>query len=116
MIVERSPLARLNDARSYAHEAQTIAASTSSEGLNRRDYWAIRYRLMVVGEALSPVPGDILAAEPAIPWRQDIALRHRLVHAYWLIDEDILLEIARDETAALIGALERLIEKLARCP
>ncbi len=66
---------------------------------------------MVVGEALSRVPAEILAGEPTIPWRRVIALRHRLVHAYWFIDEDALVEIARQETETVIAALERLIEK-----
>jgi uncharacterized protein with HEPN domain len=113
MIIERRPLARLNDARSYAQEARNIATSAASGVLNTCDYQAIRYYLMIVGEALSRVPDDLLAGEPAIPWRRVIALRHRLVHAYWLIDEDIMIEIARNETGAVIATLERLIEKTA---
>jgi uncharacterized protein with HEPN domain len=62
-------------------------------------------------EALDYVPEEILAHEPQIPWRQIIALRHRLVHGYWLIDEEIIDEIARHETDALVAALDRLIEK-----
>src|SRR3989338_3906650 len=103
MSLERPVLARLNDARNYAREALTIAASAPAGALNARDYQAIRYCLMVVGEALSRVPADILTGEPTIPWRRVIALRHRLVHGYWLIDEDLVAEIARHETEALVG-------------
>jgi uncharacterized protein with HEPN domain len=109
MSVERPPLARLIDARNYASEARQIAASAPV--LNTRDYQAIRYCLMVVGEALDRVPDNQLASEPSIPWRQVIALRHRLVHGYWRIDEDLVAEIARHQMEALIAALERLIEK-----
>jgi uncharacterized protein with HEPN domain len=111
MSVERSTRARLIDARDFAREAQAIAASTKIGAVDARDYKAIRYCLLVVGEALSRVPATILQGEPATPWRQVIGLRHRLVHAYWFIDEEILVEIARHETEALIAALERLIEK-----
>lgn len=110
MRLERSTRARLTDARYYAREVRRIAISVGT--LDARDYQAIRYCLMVVGEALSRVPAHILAAEPAIPWRRVIALRHRLVHAYWFIDEDVLIEIARNETESLVAALERLEEKL----
>jgi uncharacterized protein with HEPN domain len=65
---------------------------------------------MVVGEALDSVPEDILARERGIPWRKVIALRHRLVHGYWLIDESIIAEIARNETEPLIAALDRIID------
>jgi uncharacterized protein with HEPN domain len=55
----------------------------------------------------------MLLSESAIPWRKVIALRHRLVHGYWLIDEDITVEIARNEIDPLVSALTRLIEKFA---
>jgi uncharacterized protein with HEPN domain len=116
MSLDRSPRARLIDARDFAREAQVIAASSSNIGaVDARDYKAIRYCLLVVGEALSRVPASILQGESAIPWRRVIALRHRLVHAYWFIDEEALVKIARDETAALIAALERLIGKMSWC-
>ena len=68
---------------------------------------------MAVGEALYWVPETLLASEPGIPWRKVIALRHRLVHGYWLIDEDIIVEIARNEIEPLVSALTRLIDKFA---
>ncbi len=96
----------------------TIVAAAQEERFTRKKHdagfplQAIRYCLMVVGEALYWVPADILTSEPLIPWRQVIALRRRLVHGYWLIDEDLIVEIARHDTEALIGALARLIEKI----
>ena len=109
---ERPALAWLQDAKNYAQEARQIAASARAGTPTSRDCQAIRYCLMVVGEALDRVPADILTSEPLIPWRRVIALRHRLVHGYWLIDEDLVIEIARHETEALIAALDRLIEKI----
>jgi uncharacterized protein YutE (UPF0331/DUF86 family) len=41
-----------------------------------------------------------------------LALRHRLVHGYWLIDQDLVVEIARNETEPLVSTLSRLIEKV----
>ena len=112
MSVERPALAWLQDAKNYALEARQIATSAQAGTLNSRDCQAIRYCLMVVGEALAWVSADILASEPATPWRRVIALRHRLVHGYWLIDEDLVIEIARHETQELIAALDRLIDRI----
>jgi uncharacterized protein with HEPN domain len=97
MSAERPALAWLTDARDYAREAQGIARDGA---LVRRDILAIRYCLMAVGEALDWVPEEMLAREPGIPWRKVIALRHRLVHGYWLIDEELVVEIARNEARA----------------
>src|SRR5690242_21712017 len=105
MSVERPPHAWLIDARAYALEAQRIAVG---QVLVRRDLVAIRYCLMALGEALYWVPEAMLASESAIPWRKVIALRHRLVHGYWLIDEEIIVEIARNEIEPLVSTLTRL--------
>ena len=107
MNADRRPIHWLSDARDFARKAHSHA---SGETLDERQYLAIRYCLVVVGEALDFVPDDVLAAEPEIPWRKVIALRHRLVHAYWLIDEDIVSEIALNEIGPLVAALDRLID------
>jgi len=43
-----------------------------------------------------------------IPWRQIIATRYCLIHAYLGIDNDTLWSIIRDDVPALLVALRRL--------
>jgi uncharacterized protein with HEPN domain len=111
MIDERSTVARLRDARLYADELSQIVSETTKP-LAGRDYLAIRYCLVVIGGTLGKVHHEVLAGESEIPWRSIVGLRHRLVHAYWLIDADIIFEIARSEIAPLIAALDRLIASI----
>ncbi len=113
MIDERSIAARLGDARLYAQDVGQIVLETT-EPLAGRDYLAIRYCLVVIGGTLGKVPHEVLDSESEIPWRSIIGLRHRLVHAYWLIDPDIIFEIARHEIAPLITALDRIIAGIKR--
>src|ERR1044071_6009262 len=98
MIDERTTAARMGEPRLYAHEVGRIA-SASKKRFTDRDYLAIRYCLVVIGGTLDKVPDAVLASEPGIPWRSIAGLRHRLVHAYWLIDRDIIFEIAQSEIA-----------------
>jgi uncharacterized protein with HEPN domain len=107
----RQPVDWLSDAREYAREASRIAAHTAEGDLNQSDYLAIRYCLMVIGEALNQVPPELLASEADIPWHQIIALRHRLAHGYWLIDHGIIRAIALDDITSLIETLDRLIDR-----
>ena len=88
---DRPAVARLNDARHYAREVRQIASDVQGGLLGARDYLAIYYCLVVIGEA-DRVPDDVLAREAAIPWRSVVGLRHRLVHGYWLIDQEIVSE------------------------
>lgn len=44
----------------------------------------------IIGEAASVLDASVRDAVPSIPWPQIIAMRHRLVHAYFDIDLDIV--------------------------
>lgn len=110
-MTERPIRAWLKDAQEYVQAASEIAKRATAPVFDLRDRMAIRYCLMVVGEALNSVPTHVLDGEPQIPWAQIIALRHRLVHGYWLIDDAILREILKIEVEPLIYALERLVRR-----
>jgi hypothetical protein len=51
---------------------------------------------------------DNQSAHPEIPWRQIIAVRNRVIHAYLGIDDDIIWSIIRDDIPVLLVALKRL--------
>jgi uncharacterized protein with HEPN domain len=67
-------------------------------------YDAVRIRLLEIGEAVKALPDDLLATQPAIPWRQIARMRDHLAHRYFdtahtilqaTVDEDLPdLEIA----------------------
>jgi uncharacterized protein with HEPN domain len=45
-------------------------------------YDATLRNLELIGEAANHVPDEVRAKAPSIPWRQVVATRNRLVHAY----------------------------------
>ena len=111
---ERSALVWLHDARRHALEAHDIAQGLSDDAFNRsrRDQLAVQFCLAVVGEALNEIPKDVQALAPDIPWRATYNLRNRLIHGFWLIDTEIVLDIARNSTVPLVVSIDRLIEAL----
>lgn len=64
--------------------------------------------LELIGEAATRLPEKVRAAHPEIPWRQIIATRNRLIHAYLGIDNDTLWSIIRHDIPELQKALESL--------
>jgi uncharacterized protein with HEPN domain len=54
----------------------------------------------------------LLTTEATIPWESIIAMRNRLVHTYWRIDDDVVYDVATNELPALGVALERTIKQL----
>lgn len=112
---ERSALAWLRDARRYALEAHDIAHALNADAFDRsrRDQLAIQFCLAVVGEALNEISKDVQALAPEIPWRATYNLRNRLIHGFWLVDTEIVLDIAQNWTIPLVASIDSLIEALA---
>ena len=75
---------------------------------DRRTYDATLRNLELIGEAGSHIPAKVREAYPAISWREIIALRNRLIHAYLGIDNDVLWDIIKTDVPALLAELQIL--------
>ena len=62
---------------------------------------AMLHHLTVIGEAISRLSVELRARYPDVPWRQIIAVRHRIVHAYFDLDWQILWDTATDDIPGL---------------
>ncbi len=69
--------------------------------------------LELIGEAATYIPTSVRDAIPAIPWRQTIAMRNRLIHGYLGIDNDILWSIIQDDLPLLLIHLRELKEQFS---
>ena len=69
-------------------------------------------KLELIGEAARNVPDEVRRLAPAVPWRQIIATRNRIVHAYLGIDNDTIWSIVQDDLPGLIDDVEALKRKL----
>jgi len=49
---------------------------------------------------------------PDIPWREIVAMRNRLVHAYFAIDPEQVWKALTEDLPPLISALEALLQHL----
>ncbi|HEX9288168.1 MAG TPA: HepT-like ribonuclease domain-containing protein [Anaeromyxobacteraceae bacterium] len=70
---------------------------------------ALARLLEILSEASLKLSPELRDAHPEIPWAEIRGLRNRLVHAYFDIDLDVLMDIAAQDLPALIGQLERLL-------
>ena len=64
----------------------------------------------IMGEAVRHLPEELKIANPDIPWSTMAAVRNRIAHAYFGIDDTILFTTIAEEVTALLP----LIEALAR--
>ena len=63
----------------------------------------------IVGEAAYQVSQATRNSLPGIPWEDIIGMRHRLVHAYFDINLDILWQTLQNDLPPLVVELERAL-------
>jgi uncharacterized protein with HEPN domain len=63
----------------------------------------------IIGEAASRVSPEARAECPGIPWFDIIAMRNRLIHAYFDIDRDIVWRTVSEELPPFIAELEKIL-------
>lgn len=93
-----------------AEKVQTFTQNFDQAGFVASDlhYDATLRNLELIGEAATHVPISVRDAHPYIPWRQIIATRNRLIHAYLGIDNDILWSIVQHDIPQLLPQLYAL--------
>ena len=64
--------------------------------------------VQVIGEAARKVSPEFQQTHPEIPWRQIIGTRHRIVHDYMRVDEDVLWEVVHHDLPALLPLLQKI--------
>ncbi len=65
----------------------------------------------IIGEAASQVSKEFQSKHCEIPWREIIAMRNRLIHAYFDVDLDQVWETVQNDLPSLIASLEKVVPK-----
>ena len=107
----RDDAAYLLDMLLAARDALSFTDCMSYEEFvqDRRTQLSVLKSVEIVGEAAAHVSEDTKRVHPAIPWREIVAMRNRLVHAYFDIDLPFVWGTVRDDLPVLIARLEPLI-------
>lgn len=63
----------------------------------------------MIGEAALYVSSDFREKYPQVPWHEIIGMRHRIVHDYLNVDEDIIWEVIQQDIQSLVDVLEEII-------
>lgn len=104
----------LDDMSSFASDALNYSRGFNLAEFeqNSMAYDATLRKIELIGEAAGNIPVDIRALAPLIPWREIIATRNRVAHAYLGIDNDTIWSILQDELPALITEIAALQQRL----
>ena len=94
-----------------ARDARSFVEGRSRADLDsdRMLAFALVRALEIIGEAANNVSAQGRAGLPAIPWADIVGLRHRVVHAYFNVDLDVVWQIVQVDVPTLIAELERSV-------
>lgn len=114
-----SPRGRRRRARRGA-TFQLAAIGWSQAFLSRADYdadenlrLALIYLIQVIGEAGRHVSREFCDQHPEGPWADIVGMRHKVVHDYLGVDEDIVWQVVTGDLPKLLVALERIVPPLS---
>jgi uncharacterized protein with HEPN domain len=114
--------------RDFRDFLDDIAASCRAiiefvEGLDLNAYlidtktrFAVMRGFEIIGEAVHHIPDAIKAANPDIPWTTMAAVRNRIAHGYFGIDDTILFTTIDEELRPLLPRLEKLRQEHSAGP
>jgi uncharacterized protein with HEPN domain len=100
----------IEDMRRFATKVVSYAEGMGAAEFvgNEMVYDAVLRNLELIGEAANHVPVEVRERHPDVPWRQVVAMRNRLVHAYLGIDPDTVWSTVQDSVPELLSQLDRL--------
>ncbi len=103
---------RIQHMRDAAREAIRSATGRTRGDLEKDYVWTLGLVkcVEIIGEAAAHVGDDTRKSNPEIPWLQIIAMRNRLVHAYFDIDVDEVWKAITEDLPPLVKELERILE------
>jgi len=109
--MRKDDVIRLRHMLDAAREAMEFTRGRSREDLDgdRKLVLALVKDVEIIGEAAYQVSNEVRDQMSPIPWDDIIGMRHRLVHAYFDINLDILWRTVQDDLPPLAAELERLL-------
>jgi uncharacterized protein with HEPN domain len=102
---------RLRHMRDAAQEASTFSRNRSRSDLDhdRMLQHSLVRCIEIIGEAASQITKETQRQLPDIPWPNIVAMRNRLIHAYFDIDLDRVWDTVIDDLPPLIATLDKIL-------
>lgn len=78
---------------------------------DEKTFDAVVRNLEIIGEAVKNIPGEIRVQYPQIEWRNIAGMRDILIHAYFGIDNDIVVDVVLNKLSSLGDCVSRMLDE-----
>jgi uncharacterized protein with HEPN domain len=102
---------RIRDILEAIAEIQKFTGGMSYESFHKddRSIRAVEMNFIIIGESANQIPAEVEEKYPEIPWNLMRAMRNRIVHVYFQIDEKLLWDTTHNDLPPLIPMLKKLL-------
>lgn len=107
----RSDAERLQDILEAIERIQSRAQIEQLQEDELLQVWVL-YHLQIVGEAVRSLSAGLTQQHPEVPWSQIVGLRNRVVHEYFDIDLDIVIDIVTTDLPGFQVQIESILQAL----
>jgi uncharacterized protein with HEPN domain len=89
--------------------SKTLGVSREAYDKDENLRLALIHLIQVIGEAARQVSQEFSNNHPEIPWADIIGMRHKVVHDYLGVDEDIVWRVVTEDLPMLVTVLEPIV-------
>lgn len=107
----RSDAERLQDILEAIARIQSRAQIEQLQEDELLQVWVL-YHLQIVGEAVRSLSVELTQQHSEVPWSQIVGLRNRVVHEYFDIDLDIVIDIVTTDLPGFQAQIEGILQTL----
>jgi uncharacterized protein with HEPN domain len=100
----RDILEAISEINSFTHGMDFTSFKEDAKSIR-----AVEMNFIIIGEAANQIPEEIEEAYPAIPWNLMRAMRNRIVHVYFNVDERLMWDTVQNDLPPLVNEPEKLL-------
>ena len=102
---------RIRDILNAISEIQAFTQGMDFEAFqsDEKTIRAVEMNLIIIGEAAGQIPDDVQENYSLIPWSLMRAMRNRMAHVYFSVDERLLWETVTEQLSELVPLLEAIL-------
>jgi len=102
---------RIRDILDAIAEIQKFTRGMDFESFRKDDKTirSVEMNFIIIGEAANQIPDEIEEKHTEIPWSLMRAMRNRIVHVYFKVDEKLMWDTVQNDLPPLIPELEKLL-------
>jgi len=102
---------RIRDILDAIAEIQQFTRNMDYETFKKDDksIRAVEMNFIIIGEAANQIPEEVEEKYTVIPWTLMRAMRNRIVHVYFKVDEKLMWDTIQNDLPPLIPELKKLL-------